>query len=74
MLSLDETLETLRNKGVRSASFHADGSLAAVQFEPTTPAPSDTETPQADDIPEPYRNALEILSGGGRTRQHAEAE
>jgi hypothetical protein len=73
MLDLSSTLETLRSKGVRSARFHADGSLAAVDFEGAASPHSDTDAaPPNDGVPEPYRNALEILAGG-RSRP-AEAE
>lgn len=63
---LSATLDLLKSKGVRSAQFHADGSLAAVVFDgPTAAVHPDTEAaPPGDDVPEPYRNALEILAGG----------
>jgi hypothetical protein len=73
MHDLSATLDILRSKGVRAARFHADGTLAAVDFEGPVPVHPDTEAAPAADVPEPYRNALEILSGGHK-RPHAEAE
>lgn len=74
MTDLSATLDILRSKGVRSAQFHADGTLAAVTFDaPETAQPGATEPAPADDVPEPYRNALEILAGG-RSKPDASAE
>lgn len=74
MNDLSATLDILRSKGVRSAQFHADGTLAAVAFENPEPVqPGVTEPAPADDVPEPYRNALEILASG-RSKPAVSAE
>lgn len=74
-MTLEETLKLLRANEVRSAKFHADGSIAKVVFKDDDVALAlealETDRAPSGDaaVPDPYTSAFEILERG-RTRRN----
>jgi hypothetical protein len=60
-MTLEETLDALKARGVRRASFDASGALLQVEFEsapPTFPVEPEVDDP----IDEPYMAAAKLLA------------
>lgn len=76
-MTLDETLKLLRANEVRAAKFHADGSIAEIEFAPSTPAFIEETEALATERPDPaltsYENALDILQRGRDQRNGADS-
>ncbi len=72
--SLAEKLATLRNHGVASASFGADGQLLRVDFAPSLAAPEESEEDAAQAVKTVVDQGLAYLAGRGAYRREKNAE
>jgi hypothetical protein len=61
VMTLEETLDALKARGVRKASFDASGTLLHVEFEPASP--TFPVEPEADEpLDDPYMAAAKLLA------------
>ena len=73
MPDLQAQLKLLRDAGVRTAHFNADGTLKSVEFEADDPPPADDDDDEGDSPrTKMARNAAAVLTGRAKTMNEAE--